>query len=528
MAQQLEVETEDIQPATLSSDNLLLSPGGRKVELEPLAKNNEEMFPTIEFENEVNYSEDDDSLCGPDPTISNVAKFLSSCDFSTEEKQEFFFLLSQGLNIDEASDRIYQKRLEQFISSASSNGKKFKYTKEWLQRTVHDTEKSVRPRYPLRLHGFLGNREDDVQMLVKRGYRKEVAVFLVDFMYEMGGDYIAKLRNHNGQLVPEEREDEEEELRKLLQAQQEEEKRNLQQKQRQEEEEEEQRMLLLKQHQEAEERKVLLRQQQQQEEERQRQQQIVQEEERRKLQLKQQQEEEELRRLQLKQQQEEEELRRLQLLRAEEEEQQQQLLRKQQEKLQVPDDESEGEYDEINIHSEDGQPIAADTIVQLKRLRNFARGGFKSNFSIENNCAVSEHEALKLGLIVSQQEADYGINMYDALMPSDEQQIEQLIRTRITLDEAILKVFESRFGKTKLDSSALGAVDEIAHRGGGNLSVLRNNNVHSISGDMDYEAADKLESEISLLVLSGYSREKAVKILLQRKKKKVRSFFLKF
>jgi hypothetical protein len=481
------------------------------VELEPLAKNNEEMFPTIEFENEVNYSEDDDSLCGPDPTISNVAKFLSSCDFSTEEKQEFFFLLSQGLNIDEASDRIYQKRLEQFISSASLNGKKFKYTKEWLQRTVHDTEKSVRPRYPLRLHGFLGNREDDVQMLVKRGYHREVANFLVDFMYEMGGDYIAKLRKHNGQLLPEEREDEEEELRKLIQAQQEEEKRNLQQKQRQEEEEEEQRKLLLKQQQEIEERKLLLRQQQQQEEERQRQQQIVQEEQRRKLQLKQQQEEEEA------------EQRRLELLQAQEEEQQR---RKQEEKLRVPDDESEGEYDEINIHTEDGQPIAADTIIQLKRLRNFARGGFKSNFSIENNCAVSEHEALKLGLIVSQQEADYGINMYDALMPADEQQIEQLIRTGITLDEAILKVFESRFGKTKLDSSALGAVDEIAQRGGGNLNVLRSNNIHSISGDMDYEAADKLESEISLLVLSGYSREKAVKILLQRKKKKVKRLFL--
>jgi hypothetical protein len=80
------------------------------------------MFPTIEFENEVNYSEDEDSLCGPEPSISNVAKFLSSCDFSTEEKQEFFYLLSQGLNIDEASDRIFQRRIEQVALRNNEKG----------------------------------------------------------------------------------------------------------------------------------------------------------------------------------------------------------------------------------------------------------------------------------------------------------------------------------------------------------------------------------------------------------------------
>jgi hypothetical protein len=123
----------------------------------------------------------------------------------------------------------------------------------------------------------------------------------------------------------------------------------------------------------------------------------------------------------------------------------------------VTTDATGGEVDDEDFLPEgvEGGEVTADTIIQLKRLRTFARGGFKSQFSIENNCAFSEHEALKLGLIVSQQEADYGINMYDALLPSDEKQIEQLIRTGCTLDEAILKVFESRFGKTKLDSSAL-------------------------------------------------------------------------
>jgi hypothetical protein len=88
-----------------------------------------------------------------------------------------------------------------------------------------------------------------------------------------------------------------------------------------------------------------------------------------------------------------------------------------------------------------------------KRMRNMLRGGFQSSISIDHNCALSDAEALKLGLLISQQFCDHGVDMYDALMPSDEDEIERLTDMGYTLDEAILKVFESRFGKTKVDLS---------------------------------------------------------------------------
>lgn len=352
-------------------------------------KSDKDVFPSVEFENEVNYTEEDDSLCGPDPTISNVAKFLSSCDFSTEEKQEFFFLLSQGLNIDEASDRIYQRRLELFMAkvAASNKGQRFKWTKELFAQTVYGTEKSIRPRFPLRLHGFTGVRAKDVEMLVSRGYTVDQSNFLCDFLYEIGEEYFTKVCGVKPERIDYSSKEPVEQIPEVAIE-----------------------PPPVSQHLGANNNNYSPNNNNYDEQ-----------------------------------------------LTAKINSKSQSLSRNAsyRDSANTSSEPVFDEFDEINTHNDDGQPITADTIVQLKRLRNFARGGFKSHFSIENNCAFSEHEALKLGLIVSQQECDYGINMYDALLPSDEQQIEQLIRTGLTLDEAILKVFESRFGKTKLDSSAL-------------------------------------------------------------------------
>lgn len=62
---------------------------------------------------------------------------------------------------------------------------------------------------------------------------------------------------------------------------------------------------------------------------------------------------------------------------------------------------------------------------------------------------TSEHEALRIGLIISQQEAQFGVNMYDALLPHDEPAIEELVNKDHTLDEAVMCIFEARFGKMK-------------------------------------------------------------------------------
>lgn len=58
---------------------------------------------------------------------------------------------------------------------------------------------------------------------------------------------------------------------------------------------------------------------------------------------------------------------------------------------------------------------------------------------------MKAHEALQIGLILSQQEQQFGTNMYQALRPEDEPEIEQLNSMGYSTEEAILKIFQKRF-----------------------------------------------------------------------------------
>jgi hypothetical protein len=55
------------------------------------------------------------------------------------------------------------------------------------------------------------------------------------------------------------------------------------------------------------------------------------------------------------------------------------------------------------------------------------------------------HEALQIGLILSQQEQEFGTNMYQSLTPEDEPEIERLNSLGFSTEEAILKIFQKRF-----------------------------------------------------------------------------------
>ena len=58
---------------------------------------------------------------------------------------------------------------------------------------------------------------------------------------------------------------------------------------------------------------------------------------------------------------------------------------------------------------------------------------------------MKAHEALQIGLILSQQEHTYGTNMYQSLTPEDEPEIERLSRLGYSTEEAILHIFQTRF-----------------------------------------------------------------------------------
>jgi len=58
---------------------------------------------------------------------------------------------------------------------------------------------------------------------------------------------------------------------------------------------------------------------------------------------------------------------------------------------------------------------------------------------------MKAHEALQIGLILSQQEQQFGTNMYQSLRPEDEPEIEHWNNLGFSTEEAILKIFQKRF-----------------------------------------------------------------------------------
>lgn len=73
---------------------------------------------------------------------------------------------------------------------------------------------------------------------------------------------------------------------------------------------------------------------------------------------------------------------------------------------------------------------------------------YRTNSHSQSNISIgrtSDQEALEIGMIISQQESEFGINMYDSLTPADEPEIANLTSQGYTTDEAILMIFNRRY-----------------------------------------------------------------------------------
>lgn len=53
-------------------------------------------------------------LQSSEPTMDNISSFIHQSDYNEDEVKEFHFLIDQGFNIDEASDLVYQRRLNAY------------------------------------------------------------------------------------------------------------------------------------------------------------------------------------------------------------------------------------------------------------------------------------------------------------------------------------------------------------------------------------------------------------------------------
>jgi hypothetical protein len=60
---------------------------------------------------------------------------------------------------------------------------------------------------------------------------------------------------------------------------------------------------------------------------------------------------------------------------------------------------------------------------------------------------LSESQTLSLVLLLSEQDDRYGINMYDALKPTDEAEIRAMMRSGYTQHDAVLSLFQRSRGQ---------------------------------------------------------------------------------
>jgi hypothetical protein len=59
-----------------------------------------------------------------------------------------------------------------------------------------------------------------------------------------------------------------------------------------------------------------------------------------------------------------------------------------------------------------------------------------------------DQNALEDGILLSSQQSQFGTNMFDSLKPEDEVMIDLYMKQNLTRKQAILKIFEEKYGKT--------------------------------------------------------------------------------
>lgn len=124
-----------------------------------------------------------------------------------------------------------------------------------------------------------------------------------------------------------------------------------------------------------------------------------------------------------------------------------------------------------------------------------------------------DEEALEHAIMISKQEEDYGVNMYDALTDSDEPIVEEFIALGFTREEAILIIFEEKMGIKKSEhASIITPAMPTLHR-----SV---DSGASVSVPAGFIITEEVEREIEKLMIKGFTREQAVEVLVEKERKR--------
>ena len=97
-----------------------------------------------------------------------------------------------------------------------------------------------------------------------------------------------------------------------------------------------------------------------------------------------------------------------------------------------------------NGHMDDGNPnwygMGLDTESRLVHILPLTSGSSED----------PDRAAIRIALIVSAQEKQFGVNMYESLLESDSPILDELLVRGYETDEAVLKIYESKYGRVPI------------------------------------------------------------------------------
>lgn len=133
-----------------------------------------------------------------------------------------------------------------------------------------------------------------------------------------------------------------------------------------------------------------------------------------------------------------------------------------------------------------------------------------------------DQEALEHALLLSSQEDEFGINMYDSMSPEDHITLEEYMSQGFTREEGALIIFEEKFGKTRFTRNT-----EVIPA----MPTLQPMHVHHSTGSLTdrsgrsgsyYPNGNEIEEddpEVVDLMRRGYTREQAFAVIAHHREK---------
>eukprot|EP01034_Spumella_vulgaris_P021844 gene21844-27915_t len=156
-----------------------------------------------------------------------------------------------------------------------------------------------------------------------------------------------------------------------------------------------------------------------------------------------------------------------------------------------------GEYQTSPVNSQQQQSQ------QQRDHFHFAHHEHRHEVSVEQRLIAAkkdpDQEALEHAILLSCQESEFGVNMYDALTPNDEPVIDEYIAQGFTREEAILIIFEEKYGQIAAQkvSTVTPAMPTVYH-------------IEHVEGLQEQQLSAEDELEVARLMTVGYTREQAV------------------